>query len=54
MDTEPRRGGVGGVSVGGVLMVLGLILMIFSSFWIGLIVTLVGVVFVGGFFPSRW
>jgi hypothetical protein len=53
MAAEPRGGGVGGFSVGGILMVLGLILMIAWSLLIGLIVTLVGVVLFAGFIHSR-
>ncbi len=33
---------VGEISVGGVLLIVGIALMIVSSFWLGLIVALVG------------
>ena len=49
MAAEPRSG-ASGVWIGGILAVLGLILMIVWSFWIGLIVTLVGFVFFGWLF----
>ena len=54
MAAQPRGSRVGGVSLGGILTVLGLILMIVWSFWVGLIVTLVGLVFFGGFVRGRW
>jgi hypothetical protein len=44
----------GGIGLGGILVVLGIILIIFWSFWWGLIITLVGLVFFGGFAKGRW
>jgi hypothetical protein len=43
-----------GISVGGIIVIIGILLMIFSSFIIGLIVTLVGLVFFGGFAKGKW
>jgi hypothetical protein len=48
------RDGIGGISLGGILVIIGIILMIFVSFWIGLIVTLIGLVAFGGFARGRW
>ena len=42
-----RRGGIGGISVGGILVIIGIILMIVWSFWIGLIAF-------GGFAKGKW
>jgi hypothetical protein len=51
----PRSGGnVGGISLGGVLVIVGIILMIVWSFWIGLIIALVGLVAFGGFARGKW
>jgi hypothetical protein len=49
-----RRGGIGGISVGGILVILGIVLMIVWSFWIGLIVLLVGLIAFGGFARGKW
>jgi len=54
MATPERRGGVGGISVGGILVILGIVLMIVWSFWAGLIVLLIGLIAFGGFVRGRW
>ena len=51
---ERRYGPAGGLTVGGIIVVVGIVLMIIWSFWIGLIVTLVGLVAFGGFARGRW
>jgi hypothetical protein len=45
---------MGGISLGGIIVIVGIILMIFWSFVIGLIVTLVGLLAFGGFARGRW
>ena len=35
MATPERRGGIGGISTGGVIVIVGIVLMIVWSFWIG-------------------
>jgi hypothetical protein len=47
-------GGVGGISLGGILVILGIVLMIVWSFWIGLIVALIGLIAFGGFARGKW
>ena len=47
-------GNVGGISLGGVLVIVGIVLMIVWSFWVGLIVALVGLVAFGGFAKGKW
>ena len=49
-----NRGGIGGISLGGILVIIGIVLMIVWSFWIGLIVALVGLIAFGGFVRGRW
>ena len=49
-----RRGGIGGISLGGILVILGIILMIVWSFWVGLIIVLIGLIAFGGFVRGRW
>jgi hypothetical protein len=45
---------VGGISVGGIIVIVGIILIIVWSFWIGLIVTLIGLIAFGGFARGKW
>jgi hypothetical protein len=51
---ERRYGPAGGLTLGGILVIVGIVLMIVWSFWIGLIIALVGLVFFGGFARGRW
>jgi hypothetical protein len=44
----------GGISLGGIIVIVGILTMIFGSFWIGLIVVLVGLIAFGGFARGRW
>jgi hypothetical protein len=46
--------GSGGIGLGGILVIIGILLMIFFSFWLGLIVTLIGLIAFGGFARGRW
>jgi hypothetical protein len=43
-----------GISLGGIIVILGIILMFVWSFWIGLIVALVGLIAFGGFARGKW
>jgi hypothetical protein len=55
MATPERRYGPGaGITLGGIIVVLGIILMIFWSFWLGLIIALIGLIAFGGFARGRW
>ncbi len=45
---------VGGIGVGGLLVIIGIVLAIFWSLWIGLIIALVGLIAFGGFARGRW
>jgi hypothetical protein len=54
MSAPERRGGVGGISLGGILVIAGIIVMIVWSFWIGLIIALIGLIAFGGFARGRW
>jgi hypothetical protein len=48
------RGSNGGITLGGVIVIIGIVLMIIWSFWIGLIVALIGLVAFGGFARGKW
>ena len=54
MAAQPRGGNVGGISLGGILVIVGIVLMIVWSFWIGLIVALIGLIAFGGFARGKW
>jgi hypothetical protein len=46
---------LGGLSVGGILVIVGIVLAILlGHWWIGLIVALIGLVFFGGFVRGKW
>jgi hypothetical protein len=47
-------GGIGGISLGGILVIIGIVLMIVWSFWVGLIILLVGLIAFGGFARGKW
>jgi hypothetical protein len=54
LETETRGGSGAGISLGGVLVIVGIVLMIVWSFWVGLIVTLLGLIAFGGFARGKW
>lgn len=55
MNTRADRGsGIGGISLGGILVIIGIIVMIVASFWIGLIIALIGLIAFGGFARGKW
>ena len=45
---------MGGISLGGILVVVGIILAIVWSLWVGLIIALIGLIAFGGFARGRW
>jgi hypothetical protein len=54
VDRGPRGGAIGGISVGGILVIIGIIVLIVWSFWLGLIIALIGLIAFGGFARGRW
>jgi hypothetical protein len=44
----------GGITLGGIIVILGIVLIIVWSFWIGLIVALIGLIAFGGFARGKW
>lgn len=55
MNADSRRGGsIGGISLGGILVIVGIVLMFVVNFWVGLIVALVGLIAFGGFARGKW
>lgn len=47
-------GGIGGISLGGIIVIVGIVLMFVWSFVFGLIIALVGLVAFGGFARGKW
>ena len=54
MATGTRDGSGAGISFGGILVIIGIVVMIIWSFWIGLIVALIGLIAFGGFARGKW
>jgi len=54
MADSGRGGAVGVITLGGVIVIVGIVLMIVWSFWIGLIIVLVGLIAFGGFARGKW
>jgi hypothetical protein len=54
MATPERRYGRGGITLGGIIVIVGIVLMLVWSLWIGLIVALVGLLAFGGFARGKW
>jgi len=49
-----RRGGVGGISLGGILVIIGLLVAILWSLLIGILLIIIGLVAFGGFVRGTW
>ena len=43
-----------GISAGGIIVIVGIVLMFVWSLWIGLIVALIGLLAFGGFARGKW
>ena len=56
MATPGRRGGggIGGISLGGIVVIVGIVVAIFWSLLLGLIIAVIGLVAFGGFARGRW
>ncbi|MGA8926435.1 MAG: hypothetical protein WB462_09455 [Solirubrobacterales bacterium] len=51
---ERRGGGIGGISLGGILVIIGIVVALFWSLVLGLIIVLIGLIAFGGFVRGRW
>jgi hypothetical protein len=54
MATPDRDRGIFGISLGGIIVIVGIVLMFVWSFWGGLVVALIGLIAFGGFARGRW
>jgi hypothetical protein len=53
--TPERRYGPGaGISLGGIIVVGGIVLLILGYTWLGIVLILVGLLAFGGFAKGRW
>jgi hypothetical protein len=52
MAESQRR--YGGITLGGIIVIVGIVLMFVWSFWVGLIIALVGLIAFGGFARGKW
>jgi hypothetical protein len=53
MAARDQRG-IAGISIGGIIVIVGILVLIFWSFWLGLIIALIGLIAFGGFARGRW
>jgi fatty acid desaturase len=51
---ERRYGPAGGLTLGGIITIVGIIVLVIWSLWLGLLITLVGLVAFGGFARGKW
>jgi hypothetical protein len=47
-------GNTGGISLGGILVIVGIVVAIIWSLWLGIIIALIGLVAFGGFARGKW
>jgi hypothetical protein len=53
-EPERRFGPAGGITLGGIIVVVGIVVIFVWSFWLGLIIALVGLIAFGGFARGKW
>jgi hypothetical protein len=46
--------GVAGIGIGGILVIVGILVAILWSLWLGIIIGLVGLIAFGGFARGKW
>jgi hypothetical protein len=51
---DRRRGRRGGISAGGIIVIIGILVLLFFSLWLGILIILVGLIGFGGFVRGRW
>jgi hypothetical protein len=54
MATPERRYGRGGITLGGIIVIAGILIAVFWSVLLGIIVALVGLIAFGGFARGKW
>ena len=54
MATPERRGGIGGISLGGIIVIVGIVVALVWSLLLGIVLIVVGLLAFGGFARGRW
>jgi hypothetical protein len=54
VDRGRRGGSLGGIGLGGILVIVGIIVALVWSLWLGIIIALVGLIAFGGFAKGKW
>ena len=54
MATPERRSGIGGISIGGILVIIGIVVALFWSVLVGVVLVLIGLIAFGGFARGKW
>ena len=54
MSTPERGGGIGGISLGGILVIVGIVVALAWSLVLGIIIAVIGLVAFGGFAKGKW
>jgi hypothetical protein len=54
VDSSRRGGLVGGIGLGGILVIVGIVVAIVWSLWLGIIIALIGLIAFGGFARGKW
>jgi hypothetical protein len=49
-----RRGGIGGISTGGILVIVGIVVALAWSLIVGIIIVVIGLAAFGGFVRGKW
>ena len=52
--TTRGRSGIGGISIGGIIVISGIIVAIVWNLWLGIIIALIGLLAFGGFARGKW
>lgn len=51
---EKRDSGIGGISLGGILVIIGIVVALVWSVLLGVIIALIGLIAFGGFARGKW
>jgi hypothetical protein len=55
LSTPERRYGPGaGITLGGIIVIAGVLILLFWKVWLGIVVILLGLIAFGGFARGRW
>jgi hypothetical protein len=54
MANRTGSGGIAGISLGGILVIIGIIIGIVWSLWLGIVIVLIGLIAFGGFVRGKW